>query len=70
MSNEPSHFLDYFCVGLSAPLASVLAINYGTDFITASLMKPAVPFDVLLDIDLKRRISDLYISESPIRSSF
>ena len=38
-------------------LASVLAIDYGTDFITASLMKPGVPFDVLLNKDSKRKIS-------------
>jgi hypoxia up-regulated 1 len=38
-------------------LASVLAIDYGIDFITASLMKPGVPFDVLLNKDSKRKIS-------------
>jgi len=38
-------------------LASVLAIDYGTDSITASLMKPGVPFDVLLNKDSKRKIS-------------
>ncbi|KIM41799.1 hypothetical protein M413DRAFT_18744 [Hebeloma cylindrosporum] len=38
-------------------LASVLAIDYGTDFITASLMKPGVPFDVLLNKDSKRKVS-------------
>jgi hypoxia up-regulated 1 len=38
-------------------LASVLAIDYGSDFIKASLMKPGVPFDVLLNKDSKRKIS-------------
>jgi hypothetical protein len=39
-----------------ATLASVLAIDYGTDWIKASLMKPGVPFDVLLNKDSKRKI--------------
>ena len=38
-------------------LLSVLAIDYGTKFITASLMKPGVPFDVLLNKDSKRKVS-------------
>lgn len=37
-------------------LASVLAIDYGTDWIKASLMKPGLPFDVLLNKDSKRKI--------------
>ncbi|EAU87647.1 hypothetical protein CC1G_09108 [Coprinopsis cinerea okayama7 len=37
-------------------LASVLAIDYGAEFITASLMKPGLPFDVLLNKDSKRKI--------------
>lgn len=39
--------------------ASVLAIDYGNDFIKASLMKPGVPFDVLLNKDSKRKISSV-----------
>jgi hypoxia up-regulated 1 len=39
-----------------AVLASVLAIDYGADFTKASLMKPGVPFDVLLNKDSKRKI--------------
>ena len=35
---------------------SVLAIDYGSDFIKASLMKPGMPFDVLLNKDSKRKI--------------
>lgn len=37
-------------------LASVLAIDYGTDWIKASLMAPGVPFDILLNRDSKRKI--------------
>ncbi|KAI0688008.1 actin-like ATPase domain-containing protein [Cytidiella melzeri] len=37
-------------------LASVLAIDYGSDWIKASLMSPGVPFDVLLDRSSKRKI--------------
>jgi hypoxia up-regulated 1 len=37
--------------------ASVLAIDYGTDFIKASLIKPGVAFDVLLNRDSKRKIA-------------
>ncbi|KAJ7604036.1 hypothetical protein FB45DRAFT_720899, partial [Roridomyces roridus] len=36
--------------------ASVLAIDYGTDWIKASVMSPGVPFDVLLNKDSKRKI--------------
>ncbi|KAF9265145.1 actin-like ATPase domain-containing protein [Marasmius fiardii PR-910] len=37
-------------------LGAVLAIDYGSDWIKASLMKPGVPFDVLLNKDSKRKI--------------
>jgi hypoxia up-regulated 1 len=37
----------------------VLAIDYGSDFIKASLMKPGVPFDVLLNKDSKRKIASV-----------
>ncbi|KAI0063322.1 actin-like ATPase domain-containing protein [Artomyces pyxidatus] len=40
----------------SSTQAAVLAIDYGTDFMKASLMKPGVPFDVLLNKDSKRKI--------------
>jgi hypoxia up-regulated 1 len=46
-------------LALLAPLAveaAVLAIDYGADFMKASLMKPGVPFDVLLNKDSKRKI--------------
>ncbi|KIJ60918.1 hypothetical protein HYDPIDRAFT_169952 [Hydnomerulius pinastri MD-312] len=41
---------------LETSLAAVLAIDYGSDWIKASLMKPGVPFDVLLNKDSKRKI--------------
>ncbi|KAG6333862.1 hypothetical protein ID866_5225 [Astraeus odoratus] len=41
---------------LEASLAAVLAIDYGTDWMKASLMKPGLPFDVLLNKDSKRKI--------------
>lgn len=46
-----------FCCQFS--FASVLAIDYGTDWIKASLMKPGVPFDVLLNKDSKRKIQSM-----------
>lgn len=49
-------FVSLLAIVPNAVLASVLAIDYGTDFLTASLMKPGVPFDVLLDKDSKRKI--------------
>jgi hypoxia up-regulated 1 len=36
--------------------AAVLAIDYGSDWIKASLMMPGAPFDVLLNKDSKRKI--------------
>ncbi|KAJ3771266.1 Hsp70 protein-domain-containing protein [Lentinula raphanica] len=51
------HLLSLFLLGLpSASFAAVLAIDYGSDWIKASLMKPGVPFDVLLNKDSKRKI--------------
>ncbi|KAF9238683.1 heat shock protein 70 family [Melanogaster broomeanus] len=41
---------------LENSLAAVLAIDYGSDWIKASLMKPGLPFDVLLNKDSKRKI--------------
>ena len=42
---------------LQSTSASLLAIDYGTEFIKASLIKPGVPFDVLLNRDSKRKIA-------------
>jgi hypoxia up-regulated 1 len=39
--------------------SSVLAIDYGTDSFKASLIKPGVPFDVLLTKEGKRKIQSL-----------
>ena len=50
----------FLCLWLSLwpelVLGSVLAIDYGADFIKASLMKPGQPFDVLLNRDSKRKM--------------
>jgi hypoxia up-regulated 1 len=46
----------YLSVFTHNVLASVLAIDYGSDWIKASLMSPGVPFDVLLDRSSKRKI--------------
>ncbi|KAF7307842.1 hypothetical protein MKEN_01144500 [Mycena kentingensis (nom. inval.)] len=43
-------------LSLDAALASVLAIDYGSDWIKASVMSPGIPFDVLLNKDSKRKI--------------
>lgn len=45
-----------FAAVLESSLASILAVDYGSDWIKASLMKPGVPFDVLLNKDSKRKI--------------
>lgn len=39
--------------------AAVLAIDYGAEFTKLSLIKPGVPFDVVLDKDSKRKISSV-----------
>ncbi|KAG1732638.1 Hsp70 protein-domain-containing protein [Suillus paluster] len=46
----------FFAVVFESSLASILAVDYGSDWIKASLMKPGVPFDVLLNKDSKRKI--------------
>ncbi|KAF7977890.1 hypothetical protein HWV62_2438 [Athelia sp. TMB] len=52
----PLALLVVLSVFYEAAFASVLAIDYGSDWIKASLMKPGVPFDVLLNKDSKRKI--------------
>jgi hypothetical protein len=42
-----------------AAQAAVLAIDYGAEFTKLSLVKPGVPFDVVLDRDSKRKISSV-----------
>lgn len=39
--------------------AAVLAIDYGGEFTKLSLVKPGVPFDVVLDKDSKRKIQSV-----------
>ncbi|GAA5930859.1 uncharacterized protein JCM15063_002480 [Sporobolomyces koalae] len=43
----------------AASAASLLAIDYGTDSFKASLVKPGVPFDVLLTKEGKRKVPTL-----------
>jgi hypoxia up-regulated 1 len=45
-----------FLFSSTAIATAVLAIDYGSDYIKASLIKPGMPFDVLLDKDSKRKI--------------
>jgi hypothetical protein len=52
----PLAFLFVFAFYFQAASAAVLAIDYGSDWIKASLMKPGVPFDILLNKDSKRKI--------------
>lgn len=39
--------------------AAILAIDYGAEFTKLSLVKPGVPFDVILDRDSKRKIQSV-----------
>lgn len=59
-ANAMRRFILYLLLCLTTftqnALASVLAIDYGSDWIKASLMSPGVPFDVLLDRNSKRKI--------------
>jgi len=48
--------LSLFLFSSTALATTVLAIDYGSDYIKASLIKPGTPFDVLLDKDSKRKI--------------
>ncbi|ORX33442.1 Hsp70 protein-domain-containing protein [Kockovaella imperatae] len=49
------------CLILLAPAihAAILAIDYGAEFTKLSLVKPGVPFDVILDRDSKRKIQSV-----------
>lgn len=49
-------FVCLLTLNLPQVFASLLAIDYGSEWIKASLMKPGVPFDVLLNKDSKRKI--------------
>jgi molecular chaperone DnaK (HSP70) len=49
-------FISICALFSSSTLASVLAIDYGTDWSKASIVKPGIPFDVVLNKDSKRKI--------------
>ncbi|KAM0747743.1 actin-like ATPase domain-containing protein [Meredithblackwellia eburnea MCA 4105] len=53
---------------LLANAASLLAIDYGTDGFKASLVKPGVPFDVLINKDSKRKTPSLVTMRGEDRS--
>jgi hypoxia up-regulated 1 len=48
-----------FALLFPAVQAAILAIDYGAEFTKLSLVKPGVPFDVLIDRDSKRKISSV-----------
>lgn len=48
--------------------AAVLAIDYGTDAFKASLVKPGVPFDVLINSDSKRKTGSVVTLRGEERS--
>lgn len=52
----PRNLFLLFALLLPAVSAAILAIDYGAEFTKLSLVKPGVPFDVLLDRDSKRKI--------------
>ncbi|WVF72219.1 hypothetical protein IAT40_007031 [Kwoniella sp. CBS 6097] len=57
---RPTHLLSLLLLLLAPAIqAAVLAIDYGAEFTKLSLVKPGVPFDVVLDKDSKRKISSV-----------
>ncbi|WVW83006.1 hypothetical protein I302_105022 [Kwoniella bestiolae CBS 10118] len=57
---RPSHILSLLLLLIAPAIqAAVLAIDYGAEFTKLSLIKPGVPFDVVLDKDSKRKISSV-----------
>ncbi|WWC61044.1 uncharacterized protein I303_103622 [Kwoniella dejecticola CBS 10117] len=57
---RPTHILSLLLLLLAPAIqAAVLAIDYGAEFTKLSLIKPGVPFDVVLDKDSKRKISSV-----------
>ncbi|WWC69381.1 uncharacterized protein I206_103320 [Kwoniella pini CBS 10737] len=55
-----THLLSLLLLLLAPAIqAAVLAIDYGAEFTKLSLIKPGVPFDVVLDKDSKRKISSV-----------
>ena len=53
------YILSLVAAFLPAISAAVLAIDYGAEFTKLSLVKPGVPFDVVLDRDSKRKIQSV-----------
>lgn len=62
-SSPPMLFLPllFLLSPLLSQAASLLAIDYGTDSFKASLIKPGVPFDVLINRDSKRKTPSLVV---------
>jgi hypothetical protein len=58
---EPAMRILWLSILLLSPVirAAVLAIDYGAEFTKLSLVKPGVPFDVILDRDSKRKIQSV-----------
>ncbi|XAO22666.1 hypothetical protein I312_101439 [Cryptococcus bacillisporus CA1280] len=57
---RPQHLLPLLLLLLAPAIhAAVLAIDYGAEFTKLSLIKPGVPFDVVLDKDSKRKIASV-----------
>ncbi|KJE05336.1 hypoxia up-regulated 1 [Cryptococcus gattii NT-10] len=57
---HPQHLLPLLLLLLAPAIhAAVLAIDYGAEFTKLSLIKPGVPFDVVLDKDSKRKIASV-----------
>ncbi|ODO10822.1 hypothetical protein I350_01420 [Cryptococcus amylolentus CBS 6273] len=57
---RPQHLLSLLLLLLAPAIrAAILAIDYGAEFTKLSLIKPGVPFDVVLDKDSKRKISSV-----------
>ncbi len=47
--------------------ASVIGIDYGTDWFKVSIVKPGVPLDIVLNRESKRKTSSIVALRSNIR---
>jgi hypoxia up-regulated 1 len=56
------------CLAPVAQTASLLAIDYGTDGFKVALIKPGVPFDVLINKDSKRKTPSMVTLRGDERS--
>ncbi|KAK4698666.1 hypoxia up-regulated 1, partial [Phenoliferia sp. Uapishka_3] len=70
MRSGSSWSLFFLIVALATPAwcASLLAIDFGTDGFKAVLVKPSVPFDVLINKDSKRKTPSLVTLRNQDRS--